>query len=224
MLSILIPTLNEEAALGACLERARAVAPGAQILVSDGGSQDRTVEIARGRAQVLEGPPGRGRQLNLACSRAAGSVLLFLHADTLLPEYPLEPALGSLLRDPAVIGGHFGVKFSGASRAARLAEILYRGMEPLGLFFGDSAIFVRREPFLARGGFRRRMLMEDAELSRWMCQTGRVVRAPGAVVTSSRRFAKAPARQILTWLSLYLLDRIGIPDDALARLYPPIRG
>ncbi|HET6383856.1 MAG TPA: TIGR04283 family arsenosugar biosynthesis glycosyltransferase [Armatimonadota bacterium] len=223
MLSILIPTLNEERALPDCLRRVREVAPAAEIIVSDGGSSDRTLSLAAPYARVVEGPSGRGRQLNRAAAHARGERLLFLHADTLLPWLNVEEEIARGMERPGILGGNFRIQFFPTDPAVRFLERMYNAARPIGLFFGDSAMFVRREPFLARGGFHREDLMEDVELARWMRRAGRTFRIEQPVRTSSRRFRGSAFRHVALWLSLYSLFYCGVPDRALARFYPAVR-
>lgn len=224
MISIVIPTLNEEAVILQTLERARLAAPGAELLVIDGGSEDHTVERASPFATVLHSDRGRGRQMNVGATYARGETLLFLHADTLLPPHNIEPLIEEYMALPKVIGGSFGVKFQPADGPVRVLERAYSWARLCGMFFGDAAIFVQRDQFLARGGFKQQSLMEDVELVRWMRRAGRVVRAPYTVTTSSRRFRGQVGRHLALWFLLHVFYYLGTPEQVLERWYPVARG
>jgi len=123
-ISIIIPTLDEEASIARVMRSCREAGP-CEVIVGDGGSRDRTVEIARGEADaVIAAPPGRAAQMNAGAAIARGEVLLFLHADTLLPGGSVSAVLGAL-KDPAVIGGAFRVRVA-ASPGARCRRQKFR--------------------------------------------------------------------------------------------------
>jgi glycosyltransferase involved in cell wall biosynthesis len=146
-ISVLIPTLNEARTIGCTLERLQQLEPPVEVIVVDGFSSDQTGEIARSHgAYMVLGPGGRGAGLKLAASRARGNVLWFLHADTLAP---LDGAakIIEVLKDPTVVGGNFAIKFDGMSRSARFLTWLYPHLKYLGLVYGDSGIFVRRQSY-----------------------------------------------------------------------------
>ncbi len=220
-LSIIVPVLNEAAGITATLS---ALAPlrvaGHQLIVVDGGSHDGTAALAKPLADaVLPSERGRARQMNAGAAAAAGSVLLFLHADTLLP----PQADVQVLR--AVAGGagwgRFDVRISGQSRwlpvVARLMNIRSR---LTGIATGDQAIFVRADLFRQIGGFAPQPLMEDIELSRRLRTTGRPACLRERVLTSGRRWeARGVWRTIrLMWLLRWRYWR-GETPEALARAY-----
>ncbi len=219
-LSIVIPTLNEERQLVASLPTALAAAD--EVWVSDGGSGDRTVDLARSLgARVVSGPPGRGAQLNRGAERAAGEVILFLHADTRLPA-----AAGDLvrraIRSGASGGGfllrfdtdHLGMRFTG--RCINLRTRLTRC--PLG----DQAQFVQRGTFSALGGYRDWPILEDLDFGRRLKRQGRTALIADPVLTSPRRYLRRGILRTLAtnWL-IFTLYFAGLPPRRLARLYRP---
>lgn len=221
-LSIIVPTLDEEARIGAALS---ALAPlrqrGAELIVADGGSRDRTVEIARPLAdRVIAAPCGRGAQMNAGAVAASGDVLLFLHADTTLP-----PEADSLVLEclhwPAAQWGRFDVRIEGESPLLPIVAALMNARSRLtGIATGDQAMFVRRAAFVATGGFPEIPLMEDVELSKRLKRVSRPICLAARVVTSGRRFDERGAvRTILLMWRLRLEFWLGVSPAALARRY-----
>jgi len=217
-ISIILPALDEEASIAHAIRSCREAGP-CEVIVVDGGSRDRTVEIARGRADAaISAPRGRAAQMNAGAAVARGEVLLFLHADTLLPGGSVPAVLGAL-QDATVIGGAFRVRLAaspGASRYVRATlgitgRMIGARAGVARAFTGDQAIFVRAEAFRAVGGYPEIPLMEDVELSRRMRRAGKTVLLPLRVETSGRRWETwGPLRTVLFMWRLrigYLLGR-----------------
>jgi rSAM/selenodomain-associated transferase 2 len=217
-ISVIIPALDEEASIARAIRSCREAGP-CEVIVVDGGSRDRTVEIARGEADaVIIAPRGRAAQMNAGAAAARGEVLLFLHADTLLPVGSVPAVLGAL-RDPAVIGGAFRVRLTASAGAGRYVHaalgvtgrMIGARAWVARAFTGDQAIFARGEAFRAVGGYPEIPLMEDVELSRRMRRAGKTVLLPLRVETSGRRWeAWGPLRTVLFMWRLrigYLLGR-----------------
>ncbi|HWW60290.1 MAG TPA: glycosyltransferase, partial [Thermoanaerobaculia bacterium] len=158
--SVVIPALDEEARIGAAIDSAFA-AGAAEVIVADGGSVDRTVAIARERgARILDGESMRARQMNRGAESAAGDALIFLHADTLLPARAIDSVVRAL--EEGVIFGGFRIAFIEPSWRLRIAALMINLRTAMTRCpWGDQAQFVRRDVFLARGGFRELPIMED---------------------------------------------------------------
>lgn len=217
--SVIIPTLNEEQSVAAAIRQVRRLHPSAQIIVVDGGSRDATVAEARAlSAQVLCGPCGRGRQCNLGAAQATGSLLLFLHADTRLPDNAFE-ILRRRFANPAVKIGTFRLSFDHPGLLLSLYAAFAR-FDSIFTRFGDQCIVVRKSFLQELGGFPEWPLFEDVHLLRMARRRTRIHSFPAAVVTSARRFQQLGAvrTQLLNgWLvALYLL---GTSPEVLARKY-----
>jgi len=222
MISVIIPTLDEAARLPALLDALGREETPHEIIVVDGGSTDATAGIARARdARVVLAPPGRGRQLHEGARRAAGNVLLFLHADCLFPAGGLAAVADALARNPRAPGGNFRLLFDGADGFSRWLEGFYARIRARGVYYGDSGIFVRRRVYERVGGIRPIALMEDYDLVRRLENAGRTLCiAEPPLVTSSRRFrGRRPAAIVLGWLRIHALYHLGADPERLARLY-----
>lgn len=224
MISVIIPTLNEEQALAPTLDLVRKLAGLLEVIIVDGGISDQTVAIAASRnCPVLSAERGRGNQLLRGASVASGEILWFLHADT-HPASDATECIIAAFSDPRVAGGHFRVAFERTHWADRFFTGIYACVQRLGLCYGDSAIFVRRDYYEQAGGFRPLPLFEDLDLRRRLCREGRFVRVPGWVTTSSRRFEGRSAPLMLArWMMLQLLYWLGVSPHLLARFYAAIR-
>ncbi|HEX8653394.1 MAG TPA: TIGR04283 family arsenosugar biosynthesis glycosyltransferase [Pyrinomonadaceae bacterium] len=223
-LSIIIPALNEAHSIAATLDAVKEVRGCVEVIVVDGGSRDGTLEILRSRrggVQVIESERGRGLQMHAGASRAQGEVLWFLHADT-IPAAEAGERISEALRDASVVGGNFRVRFEGASKAARFLTWLYPHLRKLGLCYGDSGIFVRRDVYRRIGGFKPFPIFEDLELVRQLRRVGRMAHVQATVTTSSRRFeGRSFALTFARWSMLQMLYWIGIHPRRLGRMYKP---
>jgi rSAM/selenodomain-associated transferase 2 len=222
-ISVIVPVLDEERCIGGLLAELRG-GGFAEVIVVDGGSRDRTVEIARAACwpRVETAPRGRASQMNTGARIATGEVLLFLHADASLPAGAAAYVEGALA-DPRVVAGAFRTcHVAEGARAPwlHLADLRSRYSR---LPYGDQALFVRREAFFRAGGFPEQPLMEDLELSRRLSRLGRIAVVPARVRVSGRRFLAHPIRDTLLVNAFPLLYRLGVPARALARWYEDVR-
>ncbi len=224
MLSIIIPTLNEAERLLELLLHLQAICPGAEIIVTDGGSWDGSQDVVHRFPQVrlVSSARGRARQMNAGAGAAAGEILLFLHADTRLPA-GAHAAVVEALADPAVVGGRFDVRFDNPRLVFRaIASTMNLRSRVSGIFTGDQAIFVKREVFAALGGYPDIPLMEDVELTRLLKRRGRLAGLRLQVTTSARKWEQEGVlRTVLLMWTLRLLHLMGAPPDRLHRMYYP---
>jgi rSAM/selenodomain-associated transferase 2 len=189
-LSIIVPTLNEQEQLHATLARVL-LAPGDELIVVDGGSTDGTVAIAQQfTPAVLSAPTGRARQMNYGAAHAGGDILVFLHADTLLPVGGLE-AVREMMRLPHIVGGSFRLAFAPATPALRVIAWGANMRTRFGkLPYGDQALFVRRMHFEALGGYADVPFLEDVKLVQALRKRGVLALLPQTIQTSGRRWLR----------------------------------
>ncbi len=222
-ISVIIPTLNEATALPATLSAVARMEGLAEVIVADGGSEDATRSLAEPLARVVVAARGRGQQQAAGAAVATGEVLWFLHADC-CPAPEASAAIRQALLDSRVAGGNFTLEFSGPSRAARTMTRVYPWLRCLGLCYGDSGIFVRRDLYEAVGGFRPMALFEDIDLVRRLRRKGRFRRLPCRLRASARRFEHGNfARVFAQWTGLQILYWLGVSPSWLARQYALVR-
>jgi len=220
-----VPALDEAGRIADCLASVRAQPGPKRILVADGGSRDDTVRRAAAvpGVEVLSAPRGRASQMNAASCRARGDILCFLHADTRLPPGAAR-AMAAALERPGCLAGSFRLAFDADAPLLRFYALCSRINHSL-FTYGDQTLFVRSEAFRRIGGFASLPLLEDVEIQRRLRRLGRFVKAPLAVVTSARRFARrGPLRQQALNLLIVGSYLAGVAPERLARLYPPCGG
>ncbi len=221
-LSIILPTLNEAEGIAAALAPLQALRrAGHEVIVADGGSADGTPALAAPLAdRVIAAPRGRARQMNAGAAAAGGDALLFLHADTRLPEGAAERVAGALA-DHA--WGRFDVAITGRpALLAVVAALMNLRSRLTGIATGDQAIFVTRAAFDAVGGYPDQPLMEDIDLSKRLKRLGPPACLRERVATSGRRWERHGV-----WPTILLMWRLrfdywrGVPAERLARHYYP---
>jgi rSAM/selenodomain-associated transferase 2 len=221
-LSVIVPMLNEAEALASLLDQLERVARhGVEVILADGGSEDGSASIAeRAGFTVVRSARGRARQMNAGAADATGDVLLFLHADTRLPEHA-EKHVAQALSSGTHCWGRFNVRISGRPRLLRVVSHLMNVRSRItGIATGDQAMFVVRGAFDAVGGFPDQPLMEDIELSRRLLRRSRPACISRRVITSGRRWERDGV-----WHTILLMWRLrwdywrGVPAQHLAKVY-----
>jgi rSAM/selenodomain-associated transferase 2 len=220
--SIIVPVLDEargiEAALAALQEHRRG--GDAEVVVVDGGSRDATRSLAAPLAdRVIEAPRGRASQMNAGAAASHGAILVFLHADTVLPPGAIERVRGALR--PGRDWGRFDVAIDAPGPLLALVAWLMNTRSRLtGIATGDQAIFVRRAVFEAVGGFPAIPLMEDVAISKALARWSRPACLRDRVVTSARRWQRhGTLRTIVLMWRLRLAYFLGADPHRLARRY-----
>lgn len=221
-ISIIVPVLNEAAALPTLLEHLLPLArQGCEVLIVDGGSADGSSAIAESAGfQVLYTPSGRARQMNAGAAQASGHTLLFLHADTQLPDAAVA-LVNQALAGKAHCWGRFDVRISGRHFMLRIVACMMNLRSRWsGIATGDQAMFVCRATFVAVGGFPDQELMEDIELSKRLRSLSRPACIARCVTTSGRRWETHGV-----WRTMVLMWRLrwdnwrGVSAQQLARTY-----
>jgi rSAM/selenodomain-associated transferase 2 len=220
-ISVVIPAINEAAAVGRAIASALAAGAG-EVVVADGGSRDETPVVAEASgALVIHAPPGRARQQNAGARQARGAVLLFLHADNHLAAAALQQVVRALENSRR----HWGAFRQHIDDPARIFRWIERGnaarVRWRGLPFGDQGIFVRRELFWNVGGFPDEPLMEDLMLAARLRRRAWPLLLPGPLYVDARRWqARGPLRQTLRNWRLQAAFALGFSPGRLAAQYP----
>ena len=227
-ISVIIPTLNEELTIKKTLDALSRLVNISEVVVVDGGSTDKTIEIVESyhlnkKIQLVKfGAASRGRQLHEGTKYAAGDIFWFLNADT-RPVQGCGRQIKQYMRYDEIVGGNFEVVFDGKSYWARFLTWLYPQLRSIGLVYGDSAMFARRETYEKIKGFRDLPLFEDVDLYNRLQKKGSFVHINLFVTTSSRRFEnRSFVRTFAGWSIFQGLYWVGIPPRLLAKGYKRI--
>lgn len=220
--SVVVPVLNEAAVIRDTLQSLKRQAPD-EIIVVDGNSRDNTRAIASQYADhVVSSAPGRAHQMNVGAGYTEADVIIFLHADTQLPDDALNTLRDLFLSSPDLTGGRFRISFNNTSFKYRLISF-YTRFYPFS--YGDQAFFVRKPVFDRLGGFNETVLFEDVDFFKRLRKAGPTRILKEAVVTSARRFEQTGFfKQKLINIFLTILVLLGLNPKPLARkIYPEIR-
>lgn len=220
LLSVVVPTLNEAAALPETLESIR-TAEGIEIIVVDGGSRDGTCEVAeQAGAAVLKVSGGRAAQQNAGAKASGGRYLLFLHADTHLPDGYAD-MVRKALDAPETVAGAFRFRTDDSRPVVRLVEW---GANIRSSFFqlpyGDQGLFMEKRVFDETGGFSALPIMEDFDLVRRLRKRGRIIALPARVITSARRWRELGVFRTTLRNQVMIAGFLaGVSPERLASLY-----
>lgn len=223
-ISVIIPAFNESRSIKKTVEAVQNLNENLEIIVVDGESTDETARIAKNcGVLVLQAERGRGNQMHAGANSAKGEILWFLHADT-IPDSSTIDEMKKALIDGEIVGGNFEICFDGESKAAKLLTWLYPKLRKIGLLYGDSAIFVRREVYQKIGGFKPLLLFEDLEFVNRLKKHGKLAHLSAEVTSSSRRFEnRSFLLTFAKWSIFQGLFWIGVDPNYLAKKYYPIR-
>jgi rSAM/selenodomain-associated transferase 2 len=223
-LTIVVPVLNEAAIIVAALQALKPLrARGAEVIVADGGSHDGTAALAEPLAdRVITVAPGRGAPMNAGAALGTGDALLFLHADTTLPDNA-DRLIAVALAQRA--WGRFDLRIAGRHPLlAIVARMINWRSRLTGIATGDQAIFVTREAFHAVGGFPDLPLMEDIAISHRLKRLSRPFCIATPVVTSGRRWeTNGVISTVLLMWRLRLAYYFGVEPALLAQRYADVR-
>lgn len=219
-ISIIIPVLNEAAKIHDTLTRVLN-ATNVEVIVVDGGSRDETVAIAKSLGvKVISAKPGRASQMNAGAAVANGDILLFLHADTLLPTN-FDTLICLALQDARTIAGAFELRIDAKLWGLRLIEKMVNARSRLfSLPYGDQALFLKATIFHEVGGFPDLLIMEDFELMLRLRREGKITIIPASVLTSGRRWQKLGVVKTTLINQLVIIGYfLGVSPDKLVHFY-----
>ena len=226
LLTVVVPILNEAGRVDALTSYLNTLP--CQVIVVDGGSTDETFAklqtSVRPQVRVMSAPRGRATQMNTGARHADTPFLLFLHADTTLPDNGVTHVIATLQNSKSV-WGRFDVSFDNATPMLRLVAWFMNWRSALtGICTGDQAIFATAVAFSAVSGFNEIPLMEDIEISRKLKSLGKPIRLRTPVVTAARRWrTNGPIRTIFTMWWLRLRYWYGTSPETLLKWYNDAR-
>lgn len=222
-ISVIIPVYGEAETIASCIANVReCCGDNCEIIIVDGSADGSTLSAVNDdRVVLLASPPGRAVQMNCGAQNAQGDILLFLHADTILP-HAADTLIRKALRAPCATAGAFKLAFDSSSRTMKLiAFIADLRCRIERVPYGDQAIFISKSTFYELGGYPEIPLMEDVELFQTIKkQRKEIVILKESVMTSARRYlATGPLRCALRNTCLRLLHRFGVRAETLATMY-----
>ncbi len=225
MISIIMPVLNEERNIEKTLQNVSRLKGDFELIVVDGRSTDRTVEIAEKYATtIMVTDRGRAKQMNAGARIAEGEILLFLHADSRLPRDALNK-IETALDDRAVVGGALKFHLDDGSFKFKFVSVLSNLRARLSKTYpGDFGLFVRKSAFDKVGGFNEIELMEDIDLCKRLRKVGELVQPDAKIISSPRRMKREGI--LKTWIHMQIirfLFFIGIPPTKLIEFYKDVR-
>lgn len=220
-ISVIIPTFNEGENLENTLKSVLTES-NLEVWVIDGGSQDKTIEIAQkcGVNAVLSPNKGKSQQMNYGVTLTTGEILLFLHGDTLLP-VNYGQIIRDILKNDDFIAGAFELTIKDAKNALKLIEKMVNWRSHFfSLPYGDQGLFIKRETFKTVGGFKNITIMEDFELIQRLKKRGKIAIATSSVITSDRRWRKLGVFKTTLINQIIVLGYYsGISPQILAKWY-----
>ncbi|MCC7210982.1 MAG: TIGR04283 family arsenosugar biosynthesis glycosyltransferase [Candidatus Brocadia sp.] len=221
-ISVVIPALNEESHLEKTLQSVTKQEGDYEFFVVDGGSSDNTVTIAKRYTTVINSLRGRAIQMNTGAKACSGDILLFLHADTILPDCAFRE-IRKRMKDVSVAGGSFYIAFDADTFILKGVSFVTRFNFRL-FHFGDQGIFVRRTVFQTLQGYKEMPIMEDYDFYKRLGKQGKVILIRMPVISSARRFVrKGVIRQLFMNKLVVLAYWAGVDIQTIKRFYDDTR-
>ena len=224
MLSIITPILNEEKLLLSQSSYYRGITQRAELIFIDGGSLDKSAEIAGRFGQILHSQKGRATQMNCGARLAQEKLLLFLHADTKIALKTLD-SIETKVEQGSYIGGCLTQRIDKDGFAYRFIESFGNARaRSTKVFYGDQGIFIRKDAFWQMGGFPEAPVMEDIIFSKKMRKLGKTIVLPDKIWVSPRRWEKQGIlKTVFLYSLLNILFRLKIPLNRIKKLYAELR-
>jgi rSAM/selenodomain-associated transferase 2 len=224
VISVIVPVYNEEKSLSENSPHFEKLSQKAELIFVDGGSVDKSYQIASGFGKVLSSEKGRASQMNFGARHATRDILLFLHVDAVVSEF-IPGIIESEFKNKSLIGGCLTQRLDNNRFIFRLIEGFGNVRARLTkVFYGDQGIFVRKDVFLKMGGFPEAPIMEDIIFTRKLRRFGKVAVLPGKILSSSRRWEKAGIiKTVFLYSFLNILFWLGVPLVRIRRFYGDLR-
>lgn len=229
LLTVIIPTYNEAATIVKTLDAVSRLVNVDEVVIVDGGSEDKTIELVESYGlkkpyKIINfGFANRGRQLHEGTLQASHEIFWFLHADT-RPTQGCAREIKKYMNYNDVAGGNFQVLYDGGSKWARFMMWLHPQLQSIGLIYGDSAIFTRRDVYEKTGGYKPIPILEDVDFVKRLRRRGDFMFTTKAVTTSSRRFSHGGFWWTFTkWIVVQSLFWLGVPAKTLAGWYKSLK-
>ncbi|MBI1938959.1 MAG: TIGR04283 family arsenosugar biosynthesis glycosyltransferase [Ignavibacteriales bacterium] len=232
MISIIIPTYNEESVIERTLQNLNELEciSESEIIVVDGGSSDQTVKKTSKYVKSISSIKGKAIQLNTGARTANGDILFFVHADMQLPADVLKVVDTKINRD-GFDGGGFLNEFSTHNKKIKTLgrilnfRIINKEQSDRKIFYGDNGIFVKKSVFEKLGGFKEIPIMEDYDFSIRLKKEFNVVKIdePKIIVDSRRHINSGFIKTRLQWILIRKLYKLGVSPFLLSKLYKDIR-
>ena len=220
-----MPVLNEAGNLRSTLEQLL-LSDNEELIIVDGGSSDDTLSVAvEFTDKVYRTETGRASVMNFGAGKAAGDLLLFLHADCILPENAFE-IIRESLNESTVAAGGFRLSINGPGLSFRVIEAAANLRSRIaGLLYGDQGIFMRKETFIKVGGYADIPLMEDIEISGKLKRTGRLALVEPPIKASPRRWLEEGVLHTTfrDWSIAFSYTFLKTPPEKLMKHYRDVR-
>jgi len=224
MISIIVPVYNEENILSKASANLQRLSEKAELIFADGGSTDRSIDIASQYGRVFYSKKGRAAQMNYSVNQARGDILLFLHADTSISPDTLDTIERKIMKD-GYIGGCLTQRLDNNAFIYRVIE--WQGNIRARMtkeFYGDQGIFVKKEAFLKISGFPEVPIMEDVLFTKKLRKCGKTIVLPDNILVSARRWEmEGVFKTALSFNLIILLFWLKVPLNKIKQLYEDLR-